>query len=158
MSHESPSLVAPKGVPQGQQQSGFAGRLEPCASDAPVTCPVGGTMSTLAEAVLDDLADLSVPPGTPPAAAGRSRRRGPLVYASQRAREQARRLMPGRLLEREVERAIVRGDVDASQRGGFVFLDELGVVARCVREPGRVRPSPRAWTIVHVAAHRGRSR
>jgi hypothetical protein len=150
--------VATQGVPQAQQQSGFAGRLEPCASDAPVTRPVGGTMSTLAEAVLDDLADLSTLPGTPPAAADRSRRRPPLVYATPTALGQARRLMPGRLLERDVERAIVRGDVHASQQGGFVFLDELGVVARCMREPGRVRPRPRAWTIVHVAAHRGRSR
>ena len=86
-----------------------------------------------------------------------SQRRVPLVYATTLALEQARPLLPLDVcLERAVAEAIAEGHVDASQQGGFVFLDELDVVVRCVREPGKFRPRPRAWTVVAVARRRRR--
>ena len=78
-----------------------------------------------------------------------------LVYATDAARANAARLMPGSVLEVEVARAIAAGDVDATHTGGFAFLDRLGVVARCTRVAGRLRERPRAWLVVGVERRRG---
>jgi hypothetical protein len=80
----------------------------------------------------------------------RDGRQRPLVYATAGALAAARRLLPaGVVLEREVAEVISRSSV-----GHFVFLDEYGVVARCVRTPGRFRPRPRSWTVVAVERNR----
>ena len=64
-----------------------------------------------------------------------------LVYATAPALAAWKRLgVPG-VLEVEVARAIVAGDVHAGQGGGFVFGGSW--VARCVRVEGRLRPKPR---------------
>lgn len=72
-----------------------------------------------------------------------------LVYSTPRARERAACLLgPGRVLEVEVARAILAGDVNAGAGGGFVFGPTW--VARCVRTAGRIRERPRAWTVVSI--------
>ena len=64
----------------------------------------------------------------------------PLVYGTPSVLRASEKLMPGRVLEFEVGCAIRSGKVTASERGGFVFLDELGLVASVARVPGRIRP------------------
>jgi hypothetical protein len=77
----------------------------------------------------------------------------PLVYATRRAAKQARRLLPrDACLEREIERAILQGDVCAG-RAGYVFIDSRRVVAKVERHPGRLRDRPRAWLVVDVVPH-----
>jgi hypothetical protein len=48
----------------------------------------------------------------------------------------------------------VRGDVRANNRFGVVFLDDLGLVARIERHPGRLRARPRAWVVTDLAPNR----
>lgn len=79
---------------------------------------------------------------------------GVLVYASGRARREALDLLPADLvLEREVEKAILRGDVCAG-RAGFVFVDEYRAVAKIKRLPGRLRDRPRQWLVVGLEKNR----
>lgn len=84
--------------------------------------------------------------------------RPPLVYASPAAIRVAHRLLPGRVLENEVERAIVEGRVALSGRRanerGRAWGPGWGAVI--VRTPGKYRKSPRAWTVVGLEAS-GRS-
>lgn len=74
-------------------------------------------------------------------------RRKPLVYANVAATKQARRLLPGRVLELEVERAIMANRVGM---GGVEVYLERGLVALCTRVPGRHRPRPRAWYVARL--------
>jgi hypothetical protein len=134
------------------------GEHGPRATESP--SPRGATRRTppsaLGEELLDDIVALGMPAASPELPPQRTHTR-PLVYATEAALAAGRRLLPpGVVLEREVAHAIGRGDVDASQAGGFVFLDHLGVVARCTRLPGRLRPRPRSWTVVDVERNRRR--
>ncbi len=72
-----------------------------------------------------------------------------LVYSTPRARERAACLLgPGRVLEVEVARAILAGDVLAGRDGGKVFGENY--VATCRRVPGQLRARPRAWLVIAV--------
>lgn len=86
------------------------------------------------------------------AAAESKRVTRPLVYVSGSVTRHAERLLPGRLLEREVADAIIAGDVKAGQSGGYVFGDTW--VARVARVPGRLRERPRAWLVVGIERRR----
>jgi hypothetical protein len=78
----------------------------------------------------------------------------PLVYVSPRAARQAARLLQGRILENAVQAAIVRGDVSAGARHGYVFLDEQNLVAKIERRPGRLRERPRSWVVTSLERNR----
>jgi hypothetical protein len=146
----------PRGT-EGPPSSEARQRSAPAASTALCVHP-SAKVEQLSRDLLDDLIAVGIAAGGPPLPTRENGGRRVLVYATRTALEHATRLLPdGTVLEVEVARAITRGDVDASQKGGFVFLDEHGLVARCIREPGRLRPRPRSWTVVEVAKHRGRS-
>jgi hypothetical protein len=66
-----------------------------------------------------------------------------LVYAPQRLIDETAPLLNGAVLEREIQRAIERGDVEATNEHGVVFLDGFGIE----RRPGKRRPTPRAWYV-----------
>lgn len=78
----------------------------------------------------------------------------PLVRASLRAIEQGRRLLPGKVLELEVERAIMAGRIVRRDGQAIVSGDGFEAVAR--REPRRSNPGLWQWTIVSVRARTGR--
>lgn len=77
----------------------------------------------------------------------------PLVYCAPRAAKKASKLMPDVVVENAVAAAILRGDLSAGSRAGYVFLDDTGVVARIERHPGRLRERPKAWLIVDLQRH-----
>jgi hypothetical protein len=79
--------------------------------------------------------------------------RRPLLYVSRAVARHAGRLLPGRMLEREVQEAILAGNVNAGRHGGYVFGDTW--VARVARVPGRLREKPRAWLVVAIERRRG---
>jgi hypothetical protein len=78
--------------------------------------------------------------------------RRPLVYASPRALEQAAVVLPGRVLENEVGRAILE------QRAKFVHSEDLclvsgrGWLAKCLRVPSPLTDGRRCWRVVEVRA------
>ena len=72
----------------------------------------------------------------------------PLVFASSTALAHAERVLPGRVIEVEVSRAIVAGAVTVKRGVGYVWGD--GWKATCVRVPGKRRPRPRGWLITGV--------
>lgn len=76
----------------------------------------------------------------------------PLVYATLAASEQARRLLPGRVLEVEVADAILAGNVIGVNRSCRVLGDDWQ--AHVERVPGRLRPKPRAWLVLRLEARR----
>ena len=79
----------------------------------------------------------------------------PLVYAAQAVVEATAPLMPeGTVLEVVVAKAIESGHVQAGARGGVVFLDQFGLVARVSRAPGKRRSRPLAWFVKEVSPKR----
>jgi hypothetical protein len=75
----------------------------------------------------------------------------PLVYATRGARAQAERLLPGRIIENLVERAILDGRVSCGSHGGYVFdPDGKEWVAEVKRQPSRLNDRRRAWVITAV--------
>ena len=81
-----------------------------------------------------------------------SKRPRVLMYATVPALAAWKRLGVQGVLEVEVARGILAGDVQAGKGGGFVFGRSW--VARCVRVDGRLRPKPRAWQVVEVERRR----
>src|SRR5262249_33809989 len=77
------------------------------------------------------------------------RRLRPLVYCTPAVLERGRRLLPGVILENEVANAILAGRVSTGRDGGLVQVTE-NVIARVRRTPCRVRPKPRAWTVIAI--------
>jgi len=74
---------------------------------------------------------------------------GPLVYTNARAREDAKRLLPGDVVvENRVAQAIAGGHVFYGKTIRVVL--EGGVLAVCRRVPGRLRGRPRAWEVVEL--------
>ena len=76
----------------------------------------------------------------------------PLVYATKRAQEDAKRLLPGRCLENAVGAEIAAGNVTAGSTGGFVFASDKAWIARTRRVPARVA-ARRAWLVIDVRPH-----
>ena len=76
--------------------------------------------------------------------------RTPLVYSTPRARRQAERLIPGRVVENLVQSAIAAGRVSAGQTGGLIFDASRRWVAVCERVPARIQANRRAWLITEV--------
>jgi hypothetical protein len=82
-----------------------------------------------------------------------------LVYATNSALEQSRRLLPaGAVLETLVTQAVAEGTVTGASDGGFVFIDDHGIVVRYAKVPRRYGGSRRAWLVTNVARKRGGSR
>jgi hypothetical protein len=81
-----------------------------------------------------------------------------LVYTTSKVRRQAEVLLPGRVVETEVSRAIAAGAVEGGRDGGFVFMDEWGVVARYAKTPRRFGGTRRAWLVTSLARKRGDAR
>lgn len=72
----------------------------------------------------------------------------PLVYLSAAARRQASALLPDRVVEREVEAAILNGQVRYQPRPLRVIGADWEAEVR--REHGNLRPRPRAWRILRI--------
>jgi hypothetical protein len=76
-----------------------------------------------------------------------------LVYSTERGLIDASKLLGSKVvLERAVQEAVLRGDFHPKRAAGElgrafdVDLDG-GLVARCIRVPGRIRPEPWAWSV-----------
>jgi hypothetical protein len=74
----------------------------------------------------------------------------PLVYTTARARRQAERLLPGRVVENVIAEQILAGNVLSYPTGGVVFDARRRWAAHCERIPGRIRPAPRAWLVTDL--------
>lgn len=73
----------------------------------------------------------------------------PLVYLSPRAQADAGHLLGLQVVaEQAVAGAISQGNVIHGKQK--LVLLENGVVAVCRREPGRLRPRPRAWRVIEL--------
>ena len=77
-----------------------------------------------------------------------------MVYVTAAAREEAERLLPGRVPENVVEEAIMAARVTGSS-AGFVWSDSWR--AHYVREPGHLRRRPRAWRVRKFEERGGRT-
>lgn len=74
----------------------------------------------------------------------------PLVYSTARARTDAERLLPGRVLENVVSTEIRAGNVTAGQDGGVVFDSGKRWVAIVRRFPARIQRGRRAWLVHEI--------
>ena len=79
---------------------------------------------------------------------GNGHERTPLIFASRAACEAARRLLPGRVLENDVETALIAGHITNSNSRKVVFLDR-GVVATIRRERSLLT-GRRCWRVIRV--------
>jgi hypothetical protein len=80
----------------------------------------------------------------------RRRRKRPLVYLTETAREQAAKLFPGKVLEELVVAEILAGNVRGPIRASVVFAGDGTWEAETRRTPGRLRPRPRPWLVLTV--------
>jgi hypothetical protein len=93
------------------------------------------------------------------AAVQQKRPKTALVYATQRALEDARSIFPrGSVLEVEVTRQIMRCPHCVSSADSQPVVRGDGWVAYCQRVPGQIRPKPRAWLVLSVERSRVRTR
>ena len=76
----------------------------------------------------------------------------PLVFATPRATEQARRLLPGRVVENEVGRAIKDGRITHVRSRQAAFVVGPGWRAKVRQIRGRANPERKAWQVVSVEA------
>jgi hypothetical protein len=76
------------------------------------------------------------------------RRRKPLVYATLAAQRAAEEVLPGKVIEVEVERAIEAGRLVGGPSSGRVITD--GWRALVVRSRGRRDPTRWAWLVTDV--------
>ncbi len=75
----------------------------------------------------------------------------PLVYATRRALAEADALLPrGALLEEAVAEQILRGNVSRTDDATWYVFEPSTWRARARREPGRLRPRPRVWTVLSM--------
>ena len=73
----------------------------------------------------------------------------PLVYATRRALAEADALLPrGAILEEAVAEQILRGNVSRADDATWYVFEPSTWRACARREPGRLRPRPRAWLIL----------
>ena len=78
-----------------------------------------------------------------------TKRPRPLVYATARAASEAHRLLPGgALLEELVANEIVLGHVSRWNDEKWAVYRPHTWRAIVRREPGRLRPRPRTWTVI----------
>ena len=75
----------------------------------------------------------------------------PLVYATRRALAEADGLLPrGAILEDAIAGAIQAGNVSRADDDCWFVYRPSDWRARVRREPGRLRPRPRTWTVLSV--------
>jgi hypothetical protein len=70
------------------------------------------------------------------------------VYSTRGSLQRARTLLPGRVLETEVERAIARGEAAWDYQGALVRTPVFA--ARLTRSCSRTNPTRRIWLISWV--------
>jgi hypothetical protein len=77
-------------------------------------------------------------------------RRLPLVYATRSAaREAARLLATGQVLETAVAASIAEGRVRIAAGTATIDVGD-GLRVTAVRRPGAIRPRPRAWLVLRI--------
>jgi hypothetical protein len=75
----------------------------------------------------------------------------PLVSATTSSPDRAPALLPEDACpEREVEKGVAAGKAAARGGGGYVFLDEHGLICRFATVPRRLGGKRRAWLVVAV--------
>jgi len=80
-----------------------------------------------------------------------SKRPRPLVFGTHRAAKEAARLIPaGVLLENVVADEILAGNVSRADDATWYVFSRSSWRARARREPGRLRPRPRVWTVLSM--------
>jgi hypothetical protein len=78
--------------------------------------------------------------------------RVPLVYATATALEQARQVIPGRVLENEVGRLITAKRARFIPAEDLAYVKGAGWVAKCVRVQSPLTRGRRCWRVVEVRA------